>query len=60
MFHLILLIAALGLAVYLIETFIPMSPPFKTAIRIVAVVCLIFILLSAFGILGHDVPVPKF
>lgn len=44
--YLILAIALIGLCIYLIETYIPMDPMFKTIIRIVIVVVAIVWLLS--------------
>ena len=44
--YLILAIALVGLCIYLIETYIPMDPVFKTIIRIVVVVVAIIFLIS--------------
>jgi hypothetical protein len=57
MIGLILLLVVLGLGLYLIETYIPMSPPIKLIIRIVVVIFCVLILLRAFGI--SDVAVPS-
>lgn len=43
---LLLYIAIVGAVVYLVEAFIPMAEPFKTLIRIIAVVIVIFLLIS--------------
>lgn len=60
MISLIIVIAVAGVLVWLIESFIPMPPIFKTAIRIVAAVCLVLYILQAFGLLGHaDIPLPQ-
>jgi len=56
MIKLILLLVVLGLALYLIETYIPISPPIQLVIRILVVIFSVLLLLSAFGIV--DVPVP--
>jgi hypothetical protein len=56
MISLILTLALAGLLVYLIVTFIPMPAVFRTVIMVVAAICLILYLMSAFGIV--DVPVP--
>jgi hypothetical protein len=42
----------LGLCLYLVENYIPMSPPFKTVLRVVVVILLVLWLLQAFGITG--------
>jgi hypothetical protein len=57
MISLILFLVVLGLALYLIETYIPMSPPIKLVIRIVIVIFSVLILLRAFGI--TDVAIPR-
>lgn len=59
MIQVILTLALIGLIVYLIERFIPMSEPFKTGIRIVAGICVVFYLLNVFGLLAYDIPVPR-
>jgi hypothetical protein len=55
MIALVVTLAVVGLCLYLIETFIPMSPPFKIIIRVVVVVFSILYILRAFGF--HDLPV---
>lgn len=40
----------LGLIVYLVETYIPMSPPFKTVLRVVVVLFLVLYLLQVLGV----------
>lgn len=49
---LIIVLAVLGLVVYLVTTFIPMSPPFKTVIVVICVIALCIFLLQWAG-LGH-------
>lgn len=43
----LLVLIVLGVALYLIETYIPMSPPIKTVIRVVVVLVIVLWLLSA-------------
>ena len=57
MIALILMLALVGLVLYLIETYIPMDPVIKTVIRIVIVVCVILYLVQVFGI--ADLPLPR-
>jgi len=57
MISLLLLLIICGVALYLVETYIPMSPPIKTVIRVVVVICLVLVLLRAFGV--ADVAVPR-
>jgi len=47
---LVVVLVILGLALYLIETYVPMSPPFKTVLRVVIVLALVLYLLQAFGL----------
>lgn len=46
----IIVLVILGVLLWFVETYIPMSPPFKTAIRIVVVVGLLLWLLQVFGV----------
>lgn len=48
---LIVIIAVIGLFVWLITAYVPMPQPFKTAILIVALLVVVLLILSAFGIL---------
>jgi hypothetical protein len=57
MIELIVLLVIVGVVLYLIEAYVPMSDPIKTVLRVVVVLCLILFLLRAFGIV--DVPVPR-
>ena len=40
----------LGAVLYLVENFIPMSPPFKVVVRVVVVLILIWMLLQLIGL----------
>jgi hypothetical protein len=57
MITLIILLVIIGLIVYLAETYIPMSPPFRIVLRVVVVLLLILWLLQVFGI--YDFPSPR-
>jgi hypothetical protein len=57
MIQLILVLVIVGVCLYLIENYVPMSPPIKVVIRIIVVICLVLFLLRAFGVM--DVPVPR-
>lgn len=48
-------IVLIGLVVYLAETYIPMSPPFKVVLRVVVVLLLILWLVRVFGL--ADIPI---
>lgn len=52
---LLVTLIVLGLVLYLVETYIPMSPPIKTVLRVVVVVVLVLWLLQTF--LGVSVPI---
>lgn len=50
MIQLIVEIGLLGLLVWAVQTIIPMPEPFKKVIFVIAVVCLAYIVLNAFGL----------
>jgi hypothetical protein len=54
--ELIVLLVIVGLILYLVENYIPMSPPIKTVLRVVVVLVLILWLVRVF--IG-DVPLPR-
>lgn len=56
MLTLILALALLGLILYLIETYVPMDPVIKIAIRVVVAICVIVYLAQIFGV--ADLPLP--
>lgn len=57
MIALILTLAVVGLVVYLITTYIPMPPIFKTIIYVIVAIVLIVYLMRILGI--ADIPVPS-
>jgi len=57
MIHLLIVLVIVGVCLYLVENYVPMSPPIKTVIRVIVVIALVLYLLSAFGVV--DVPVPS-
>lgn len=60
MLSLIIFIALVGLIVWALTTYIPMPPAFRTAILVIAAVCLLFYVLNAFGVLHSlDFPLPR-
>jgi hypothetical protein len=61
MITLIVYVAIIGLIVWAITTLIPMDPKFKQVIVVIAIVCVVLLVLSAFGLLpGHlDTSIPK-
>ncbi len=54
--QLIIVIAILGLGMYLIERYVPMAPPFKILLRVLVVLLIVLWLLQVFGITGPRVP----
>ena len=54
MVELLVLLVVVGLVLYLVENYLPLSPPIKTVIRVVVVLVLCVWLLRAF--LGVDIP----
>lgn len=47
--QLVVVLAVVGLIIWLIESYVPMAAPFKTIIRVVVVIFLLLWLLSIFG-----------
>jgi len=56
MIAMLVTLVIVGVCLYLVETYIPMSPPIKTVLRVVVVLGCVLFLLQAFG---FDVPVPR-
>lgn len=46
----VIVLVILGLVLYLLETYVPMSPPIKTVIRVIVVLLICVWLLKVFGI----------
>ena len=57
MIHLILMLALVGLIVYLIINYIPMPQIFKTVITVIVVIVVILYLMAVLGI--ADMPIPR-
>lgn len=47
---LVVVLAVVGCVLYIIETSIPMAPPFKIVIRVIIVLALVLYLLRAFNV----------
>lgn len=50
--YLLLVLAVFGFIFWLVNTYIPMQPPFKIIINVIAVVILVLWLLQLFGLIG--------
>ncbi len=61
MISLLILIAIIGVIAWLLTAYVPMPPPIKTVIVIVAVIACVLIALRAFGIIParFDTGVPQ-
>ena len=57
MIQLLMVLVIVGVCLYLVENYVPMSPPIKTVLRVVVVLCLVLYLLRAFGIADPVLPV---
>lgn len=57
MLSLIITLAIVGFVVYLVTTFIPMPPIFKTVIYVIVALVLIVYLMGVLGL--ADLPVPR-
>lgn len=47
---LIVVLVILGLALWLVETYVPLSPPIKVVLRVVVVLALVLWLLQSIGV----------
>jgi hypothetical protein len=52
MITVLIVLVLIGVCLYLVETYVPMSPPIKTVLRVVVVLFLIVFLLRAFDVMG--------
>ena len=57
MIGVLLVLVIVGVVLYMVQTYIPMAPPIKTVISVVAVVFVCLWLLQVFGV--SDIPVPQ-
>jgi hypothetical protein len=51
-FGVVLVLVVVGVLLWLVNTYLPMQPPFKTLVNVVVVIAVVLWLLSAFGVLG--------
>jgi len=51
--YLILLLAILGVVMYLINKYVPMDEPYKKLLNIVVIIAVIIWLLREFGVFGY-------
>ena len=49
-------LVVLGVALYLVENYVPMAPPFRIVIRVVVIVYLVWYLLSLIGAAPRAIP----
>lgn len=56
MIGVIVAIVVLGVALYLIETYVPMAPPIKVVLRVVVVLVIVIYLLRLAGIATPPMP----
>lgn len=57
MLEVLVVLVVVGLCLYLVETYVPLSPPIRTVIRVVVVLFLVLWLLRLFGV--GDLGVPR-
>ncbi len=50
MIQVLIVLVIVGVCLYLIENYVPMSPPIKTVLRVLVVLILVIWLLQVFGI----------
>ena len=57
---LLVVLVILGVALWFLETYVPMAPPIKMLIRIIVVLVIVLWLLQLFGLMGPTLPrLPK-
>lgn len=61
MLGIVLTLAVIGVLMYLLQNYVPMDARIKQIIYVVVVICVVFWLLNAFGVLAYmdAVPVPR-
>ncbi len=61
MLSLMITLIVVGVLLWLVNTQLPMDGKIKNILNVVVVICVVFYLLSAFGVFNHahDVPVPQ-
>ncbi len=61
MMTLILSLVAVGVVLWLVNTYVPMDGKIKKILNVVVVICVVVWLLTSFGIIGRggDIPVPQ-
>lgn len=52
MITILIYLVVVGVALWLINTYVPLAAPIKTVINVVVVLALVLWLLSAFGVIG--------
>lgn len=57
MITILIVLVIIGVALYLVETYVPMSDPIRLVLRVVVVLLLVLWLLRVFGI--SDIPTPS-
>jgi len=58
---LILALAVIGVVLWLVNAYLPIDGKIKQLINIVAIICIVWFVLTAFGVVGslHDIKVPQ-
>lgn len=56
MIEFVILIIILGVLLWFVNAHVPMAPPFKTAVNLIAVIVLLLYILQFFGIIRGRVP----
>lgn len=59
MLALVITLAVIGVLLWALNAYVPMDAKIKQIINIVVVICVVVYLLRAFGVFGHDIPVPQ-
>ena len=60
MIHVLLGLVCVGVLLWAVNTYVPMDGKIKNLLNVVVVLCVVFWLLSVFGVLSYfDTPVPR-
>ena len=57
--NLIVILVVIGVALWLINTYVPMADPIKTVLNVVVVLIVCLWLLGLFGITGGTIPIRR-
>jgi hypothetical protein len=59
--NVVIVLIVVGVLLWLVNSYIPMQPVIKKVINVVVIICVVWYLLTVFGVIGslQDVKVPR-